>query len=147
MNDLQASIGVAQVARIEDFQRKRSEIAKIYMDELGHIDEITLPKARGNTRPAWHLFPLLISFEKFRINRDSFINALKSENIGTSVHFIPVHLHPFYQKRLGYRLGDLPHSEYLFQHEISLPIYPKMRLKDAIDVAAAIRKLLNYFRK
>lgn len=147
MNDLQASIGNVQAGKIEQFQRARENIVKIYEEELGKMEHITLPRQQKNTRHSWHLYPILLLHEKLNIDRSRFIEAMKAEKIGTSVHFIPLHLHPYYRDTYGYKKGDLPNAEHLFEHEISIPLYPKMTQEDVMDVAHAIKKLVRHFKK
>jgi dTDP-4-amino-4,6-dideoxygalactose transaminase len=148
MNDLQASIGNAQVDKIERFQKDRQGIAKVYTEEFGKYSDVILaPKEKKGVRSAWHLFPILLLFEKLNINRNKFIDALKAEKIGSSLHFIPIHVHPYYREKYGYKKEDFPNAQFAFEHEISLPIYPKMKLDDVMDVASAIKKLVTYFKK
>lgn len=148
MNDLQASIGNTQASKIERFQKDRENIAKIYTEEFEKISNIiVVPRERKGMRSAWHLFPILLIHEKLNIDRSKFIDALKSEKIGSSVHFIPIHIHPYYREKYGYKKGDFPNALYVFEHEISLPIYPKMTQDDAMDVAFAVKKLVEYFKK
>jgi dTDP-4-amino-4,6-dideoxygalactose transaminase len=148
MNDLQASIGYIQVDKIERFQKSRENIARIYTEELEKVANIiVVPRQKEDISSAWHLFPILLLYEKLNIDRNKFIEALKAEKIGTSVHFIPIHFHPFYRERYGYKKQDFPNAQYAFEHEISLAIYPKMTQDDAIDVISATKKLVNYFKK
>jgi dTDP-4-amino-4,6-dideoxygalactose transaminase len=98
-------------------------------------------------RSAWHLFPILLLHEKLNIDRNRFTEALKTEKIGSSVHFIPIHIHPYYIGKYGYRKDDFPNAQYIFEHEISLPIYPKMTQNDVMDVVLTIKKLVEYFKK
>jgi dTDP-4-amino-4,6-dideoxygalactose transaminase len=148
MNDLQASIGNTQANKIERFQKDRENIAKIYTEEFEKIsDTIIVPQEKKGMRSAWHLFPILLIHEKLNIDRNKFIDALKAEKIGSSVHFIPIHMHPYYREKYGYKKDDFPNALYVFEHEISLPIYPKMTQDDAMDVALAMKKLVKYFKK
>jgi dTDP-4-amino-4,6-dideoxygalactose transaminase len=148
MNDLQASIGNTQASKIERFQKDRENIAKIYTEEFEKISNIIIvPQEKKGMRSAWHLFPILLIHEKLNIDRNRFIDALKAEKIGSSVHFIPIHMHPYYREKYGYKKDDFPNALYVFEHEISLPIYPKMTQDDAMDVASAMKKLVKYFKK
>ena len=148
MNDLQASIGNIQIDKIERFQKDRERIAKVYIEEFEEYSEVIIPtREKKGMRSAWHLFPILLLYEKLNINRNKFIDALKAERIGTSVHFIPIHTHPYYQEKYGYKKEDFPNAQFAFEHEISLPIYPKMAQNDVMDVASAVKKLVKYFKK
>ncbi|UTB34120.1 MAG: DegT/DnrJ/EryC1/StrS family aminotransferase [Methanobacterium sp. ERen5] len=106
-----------------------------------------LPVDENYTNHAWHLYSIQLKTDMLKINRNDFIEALKSENIGTSVHFIPLHLHPYYKENYGFKLGDFPVAESVYNNEISLPIYPKMTDKDAKDVVSAVKKIINFYRK
>jgi dTDP-4-amino-4,6-dideoxygalactose transaminase len=148
MNDLQASIGNTQIDKIERFQKDRQNIAKVYAQEFEkYSDVIVGSREKKGIRSAWHLFPILLLYEKLNIDRNKFIEALKAEKIGTSVHFIPIHVHPYYKEKYGYKKEDFPNSQFAFEHEISLPIYPKMTQDDVMDVASAVKKLITYFKK
>jgi dTDP-4-amino-4,6-dideoxygalactose transaminase len=148
MNDLQASIGNIQIDKIERFQKDRQNIAKVYAQEFEkYSDVIVGPHEKKGISSAWHLFPILLLYEKLNIDRNKFIDALKAEKIGSSVHFIPIHIHPYYREKYGYKKEDFPNTQFAFEHEISLPIYPKMTQDDVMDVASAIKKLVTYFKK
>jgi dTDP-4-amino-4,6-dideoxygalactose transaminase len=148
MNDLQASIGNIQIDKIERFQKDRQNIAKVYAQEFEkYSDVIVGPHEKKGISSAWHLFPILLLYEKLNIDRNKFIDALRAENIGSSVHFIPIHIHPYYREKYGYKKEDFPNTQFAFEHEISLPIYPKMTQDDVMDVASAIKKLVTYFKK
>lgn len=143
MTDIQASIGIHQLKKADNMRNRREEIAKIYNDEFECIDELLIPMTKKHVKHAWHLYPLLIDINKLKINRTEFIEELKKQNIGTSVHFIPLHLHPFYRKTFGYKKSDFPNAEWVYEREISLPIYPRMTDEDAIDVVCAVKKIVS----
>jgi len=147
MTDIQASLGIHQLRKLEKFIKRKEEIARLYNRTLGQMPEIIIPKVKNNIRPAWYLYPILLNTDLLKIDRSNFIEALKAENIGTSVHFIPVHLHPYYKKTFGFKMGDFPNSEYVYERIISLPIHSSMTLKDAKDVITAIKKIINYYKK
>jgi dTDP-4-amino-4,6-dideoxygalactose transaminase len=100
-----------------------------------------------DVRHAWHLYVIQLDLERLTINRAQFIEALRAEKIGTSVHFIPVHLHPYYRQTFGYRKGDFPNAERAYERIVSLPLYPKMTEEDVRDVIAAIDKVVRTHRK
>jgi UDP-4-amino-4,6-dideoxy-N-acetyl-beta-L-altrosamine transaminase len=147
MTDIQASLGLHQLKKLNRFQKRREEIAKVYDGALSDLEEIKTPFVKSNIKHAWHLYVIKIVSEKLKINRDQFIEALKAENIGTSVHFIPVHLHPYYRDTYGFRRGDFPNAEYAFDRVISLPLFPKMNDEDVKDVIDAARKIIEYYKK
>jgi dTDP-4-amino-4,6-dideoxygalactose transaminase len=147
MMDIQAAIGIHQLKKAPEMQKRRAEIAKKYTKAFRDLPEIITPCTKKNVRHAWHLYPLLINNDLLSISRNEFIEALKSENIGTSVHFIPLHLHPYYRHKYGYKRGDFPVAESVFDHEISIPIYPTMTDEDVHDVIDAVKKLIAYYKK
>jgi len=147
MTDIQASLGLHQLEKLNRFQKRREEIAKVYDEAFSDLEEIETPFVKSNIKPAWHLYVIKIVSEKLKINRNQFIEALKAENIGTSVHFIPVHLHPYYRDTYGFKRGDFPNAEYAFERVISLPLFPKMNDEDVKDVIEAVRKIIEYYKK
>jgi UDP-4-amino-4,6-dideoxy-N-acetyl-beta-L-altrosamine transaminase len=145
MTDIQAAIGIHQLEKLEQRQKRREEIAKNYNEAFADVPEIFIPKVRKYIRHAWHLYPIQINTNLLRIDRARFIDALAAENIGTSVHFIPIHLHPYYRDRYKFKRGDFPNAEHVYDREVSLPIYPKMTDKDVKDVIAAVKKIIGYY--
>jgi len=139
MTDIQASIGLHQLAKIEEFLKIRLEYVNMYQEAFKELPEIITPKDTIPGRHAWHLYCILINTKT--INRDKFIERLKTEGIGTSVHFIPLHLHPFYRQRFGFKKGDFPNAEWVYEREISLPLHPKLTKKDVEDVILAVKKV------
>lgn len=145
--DVQAAMGIHQLKKLDAMQARRRELIKIYRDELSDLDGVVLPREKLGYRHAWHLFSALFESEKTGLNRDAIIENLKKMNIGTSVHFIPLHLHPFYQRTMGTRKGDLPVSESVYEREISLPLYPRMSDGDCLDVTWALKKIIKEARE
>ena len=111
------------------------------------MDAVEIPFVKPNIKHAWHLYVIKVVLEKLNIGRNQFIEALRKENIGTSVHFIPVHLHPYYRNTYGFKRGDFPNAEYIYDRVISLPLYPKMNDKDIRDVIEAVKKIVKHYRK
>ena len=143
MSDIQAAIGLHQLRRIEEFTRRRREIARRYDEAFGRLEAIVLPPRDGaRSEHIYHLYTIRLRLDRLRITRDRFIEALRAENVGTSVHFIPLHLHPFYRKELGFHRGAFPVAEAIFDSIVSVPIYPAMTDRDVDDVIAAVRKIV-----
>ncbi len=147
MTDIQASLGLHQLEKLNNFQKKRENIVKAYNEAFKDMKEITIPFVKNNIKHAWHLYVIKIVSEKLKINRNQFIEALKAENIGTSVHFIPAHLQPYYRDTFGFKKGDFPNAEYAFERVISLPLFPKMSDKDVKDVINSVKKIVEYYKK
>lgn len=147
MMDMQAAIGLVQLSKLDKFIETRQKYALYLTEKLSQFPELKLPVEKEGVRHVWHLYPIRVKADMLKINRDRFIEALAAENIGTSVHFIPLHLHPFYQKTFGYKRGDFPNAEHVYEGLISLPLYPKMSQRDLDGVVEAVTKIIRYYRK
>lgn len=147
MTDIQAALGLHQLAKLNDFQQKREEYVSMYDRAFGEMPEIETPKTRQYVKHAWHLYPILINSDFLKIDRGEFIEALKAENIGTSVHFIPLHLHPYYQQTFDLKRGDFPVTEQVYDCILSLPLYPKMTEDDVEDVIIAVKRVVGQNQK
>ncbi|MFW6065128.1 MAG: DegT/DnrJ/EryC1/StrS family aminotransferase, partial [Candidatus Natronoplasma sp.] len=145
MTDLQAALGLCQLEKFEEMQERRIEIADRYNRSFKNTDEIITPRVKKDVKHAWHLYPILINEELMDIGRDEFIPALKEENIGSSVHFIPVHMMSYYRNKYGYRPEDFPMAKKMYEREISIPLYPKMNDEDVEDVVEGVKKLVEYY--
>ena len=147
MMDIQASLGIHQLAKVDKFLTIRQKYAQMYHDAFSDIPGIKTPAPYDNGRHAWHLYVIQLDPDVLSIGRNQFIEALKAENIGTSVHFIPLHLHPYYRKTYGYKLGDYPRAERIYSNAISLPLFPKMTEEDVKDVINAVKKTAFTYHK
>jgi len=130
MTDVQAALGLAQLEKLEWMCEQRKSIAEKYIEAFKDIPEINLIELKEERTNSWHLFPILLKLEALKIDRKLFIEMLKERGIGTSVHFIPLYRHPFYKKNFSFDAKDFPNSEWFFEREISLPIYPSMSEQD-----------------
>jgi perosamine synthetase len=139
MPDLLAALGVAQLGKAKDFHQRRCAIASRYLRAFAEIPELQLPpQTEDHTSHSWHLFILRLVTEDLNIGRNAFVEQLKQLGIGTSVHFIPLHLHPFYRQRYGYAPGDMPQAEDAYSRCLSLPIFPDMTEADVERVIASV---------
>lgn len=141
LTDLQAALGLVQLTKCDALRDARAEIAERYNDAFGQIPALELPAAPPDRESSWHLYILRLNLERLKIDRNAFVNELRSRGIGTSVHFIPLNLHPFYQTAYGYRPGDCPVAEAEFARCISLPIYPTMdeaAVRQVIDAVSEV---------
>jgi dTDP-4-amino-4,6-dideoxygalactose transaminase len=145
MSDLQAAIGIHQLRKLEHFLVRRTEIAAQYNKAFESMDAIDLPEVKPYVRHAWNLFPILINADRLTIDRARFIEELHRRNVGSNVHFIPIHLHPFYRDLFGNQEGRYPISEWIYYREVSLPIYPRMTDRDVQDVVEAVADVLEKF--
>lgn len=140
--DIQAALGLVQLKKIGLFLEKRRWIAKLYNQLLDNMDGIKIPYIPKNDEPIWHLYVIEVE-EKSGVSRDEFIDRLHRQGIGTSVHFIPQHMQPYYQKKFNFQPSDFPISYEVFQRVVSLPLYTKMTEDDVSRVAGAIKKVLG----
>jgi len=145
MTDIQASIGLHQLKRIDKNWERRKQIWDKYNDAFKGLP-VNIPNPfEKDTRHALHLYTLILDIDNLKTNRDGIIDALYKENIGTGVHFIAIHLHPYYKEKYKFRRGDFPVSEFISDRTISLPFSAKLTDKDAEDVIAAVKKVINYY--
>ena len=148
MLDLEAAIGLHQFAQLEKFNTRRAGLARNYDRLLADIPEIRpLGIPLYPHRHAWHLYIVRLEIEALTIDRDRFLLALRDENIGTGLHFPAVHLQHFYREKYGYRPGMLPNAEWNSERLFSLPLYPLLEEKDQEDVAEALRKTIERYRR
>lgn len=147
MTDLQAALGIHQLKKLDSFNKTRTKIAERYTNAFREIDEIDLPEVKSYVQHAWHLYPILINLDKLTIDRAAFIEELRNRNIGTTVNFIPIHLHPFYKNLYGEQEGRYPITEWIYYREITLPIYPRMTDQDVDDVIEAVADVITKFRR
>lgn len=141
MTDLAAALGICQLRRLEAFNRRRRELCALYDARLGDCPAVRLPAVRDDVESAYHLYPVRLDLDRLTIDRARFMEALKAENIGASVHFVPVPMHPFYRDRFGFTPGMFPVTEAAYAGLVSLPLYPAMDDADVEDAAAAVLKI------
>ena len=143
LTDMAAALGSVQLGKCDRFCASRRSIAQRYREAFAEYPELQLPPlAEHEEDHAWHLFILRIRPELLSITRNEFINELKSRGIGTSVHFIPLHLHPYYAQTYGWRRGELPNAEDSYSRAISLPIFPDMTEEQMERVIAAVKQIV-----
>lgn len=145
MTDIEAAIGLVQLGKCDELCAARQAIAERYHAGFGDISGLQLPPSRVDCKSSWHLYILRLRAERLSIDRDRFVTELNRRGIGTSVHFIPLHLHPFYQKQFGYRPGDLPAAEAEYRRAFSLPIYPGMTEAEIKAVIMIVSEVATEF--
>ena len=146
LTDLQCALGLSQLARLDQYLKRRAEIAQRYRSELGGLPGLTLPTVAPHVRHGWHIFPVLLELPRLSADRRTILAALWAENIGAAVHYVPVYWHPYYQAR-GYRRGLCPRAESAFERLLTLPLFPAMTERDVDDVLVAVRKVLTHYRR
>lgn len=142
MTDIQAAIGLHQLARLESFWARRRDIAQRYNAAFSEMLECEIPTERAGVEHAWHLYILRLNASSFGIPRDRLIEELRARNVASSVHFIPIHLHPYYRDKYGYQPTDLPVAYREYQRMVSLPLYPRMSDRDVNDVIESVSEIL-----
>jgi dTDP-4-amino-4,6-dideoxygalactose transaminase len=147
LTDIQAALGLQQLRKLARFQSRREEIVRRYTEAFAQLDELAVPVERKDVEHSWHLYVIRLNLERLRITRDEFIEELKERRIGTSVHFIPVHTHPYYRDRYGFKPEDFPVSFREFQRIISLPLNPRISDGDVEDVIEAVSDVANKFKR
>ena len=147
LTDVAAALGRRQLARMTEFHRRREEIACAYSAAFGDVDTCVIPRDVGLGTHAWHLYILELNLDALAIGRDEILERLRQRGVGTSVHFIPLNLHPVYQHRYGYRPGQFPTAEAAFARACSLPIYPGMTDGEVEHVVESVRTTLRESRR
>ncbi len=147
MTDLQASLGIHQLARVEDNLKIRERHFAAYTDAFGELPSLITPVEQRGIRHARHLYTLLLDLERLQIDRGQFVQALQAENIGTGIHFTALHLHRFYRERFGYKEGDYPNAEWVGERTLSLPLSAKLTDADVNDVIAAVIRIASYYSR
>jgi perosamine synthetase len=143
--DIVCSLGIEQLKRLEANLARRREIAARYTAAFRQVRGVIPPVVRDDAIPAWHLYPIRLELEKLTTDRAEIFRALRAENIGVNVHYIPVHYHPYYRERFGSRTGEFPVAEDAYERLISLPMFHSMTNADVDDVICAVRKVLGYY--
>jgi perosamine synthetase len=145
--DIACALGLEQLKRLDANLMRRREIAAAYTTALRKIPGVIPPAVRVDVNPAWHLYPIRLELEKLTADRAQIFSALRAENIGVNVHYIPVHLHPYYRERFGYKSGEFPVAEDAYARLISLPMFHAMSDRDVADVIEAVRKVLGHYSR
>jgi perosamine synthetase len=142
LTDIAAGLGLAQLRKLDAMWARRVAIRARYDAAFADLAELERPSSSPSNQHAWHLYMLRLRLDRVRIDRAAFITELKRRNIGASVHFIPLHTHPYYRDTFGYKPEDFPVAWGEYQREVSLPIYSKMSDADVDDVIAAVRDIV-----
>ncbi|KGE18059.1 UDP-4-amino-4,6-dideoxy-N-acetyl-beta-L-altrosamine transaminase [Paenibacillus wynnii] len=146
ITDIQAALGISQLKKIDQFIDLRKKYAAMYNEAFQHTNTIQIPYQSSEGDSSWHLYIISLNLEQLRGSRKNVFEALLKENIGVNVHYIPVHLLPYYQE-LGYPQGICPKAEQLYNRMITLPLFHGMSEQDVYDVIRAVNKVLDYYSK
>tara|TARA_Y100000590_G_scaffold190596_1_gene216932 strand:+ start:1136 stop:2287 length:1152 start_codon:yes stop_codon:yes gene_type:complete len=143
ISDIHCALGISQLKKLELFVKKRKLIAKKYDFAFKNIKNLKIPKILHNVSHAYHLYPVRINFKKFDINKNLFFKNLKKRKINLQVHYIPIHLQPYYKKKFKFRKGDFPVAENFYEEQVSLPIYYSLKNKEVNYIIKQIKNLLK----
>jgi len=147
LTDLGCALGLSQLERLEANLARRRQMARQYDAAFANMPEIITPIERAEMASAWHLYPIRLDMEQLRATRAEIFTALRAENIGVNVHYIPVHYHPYYRKRFGHQRGEYPIAEAAYESLITLPLFHTMTAQDVTDVLEAVEKVMTYYRR
>ena len=147
LTDIASAIGIHQLRKSDLFHRRRSELAGLYHESLKEVEEIILPQVQPNRIHSWHLYVIRLKLDRLKIDRARFITELTQRGVGTSVHWLPLHMHPYYRETYGYASEDLPVACSLYPAIITLPIYPDMTGEDVSYVCGAIKDIIALNRR
>jgi dTDP-4-amino-4,6-dideoxygalactose transaminase len=143
MMDIQAALGIHQLPRVDKNWNRRKEIWDRYNEAFSHLPVMTPLPTESDVRHSHHLYTLLLDIERMNLTRDQFLQEMKRHNIGVGVHYIALHLHPFYQENFNYRGGDFPNAEWISDRTVSIPLSAKLSDEDVEDVIDAVRNILE----
>lgn len=142
ITDFQCALGLSQFKKLDKFIKRRREIVENYNQAFENIEEIITPSERDYVKSAWHIYPIQLR----SLDRQKVFAALQKEGLGVQVHYMPLHLHPFYKKQFGYKTGDFPIAEKYYQRAITLPLFPKMTNKNIEDVIRSVKRVINFYK-
>lgn len=145
MTDMHAALGLSQISRINQIFIKRKKIADKYNDSFKDLPITSLYESSDGSKHGLCFYAVLLNLNKLNVDRNEIQKALLAENIGTAVHFYPMHLQPYYAKKYGYKKGDFPHAEEFYRRTLSLPMATSMTEKDVDDVIKAFHKVVNAY--
>ncbi len=147
LTDVAAALGIHQLARAEEMRRQRETVAHAFLEGLAGVDELELPRLAPDRVHSWHLFQIRLRLERLTIDRDRFLEELRARGVGFSVHWRPLHLHPYYQETYGWRPEHLPVATEVWRRTVSLPIYPAMTAGERDAVVTTVREICRRFRR
>ncbi|MGK9476882.1 UDP-4-amino-4,6-dideoxy-N-acetyl-beta-L-altrosamine transaminase [Melioribacter sp. OK-6-Me] len=146
ITDFQCALGISQLKKLDSFVVERRKIAKYYDAFFKNDDRFIIPHVNKDSNHAYHLYPLQIKFDELKISKKSFFEKMREKKIFLQVHYIPVHLQPFYKKRFGFKEGDYPEAELFYKREISIPIYPGLNEEDLNYITKSIASTLDLMK-
>ncbi len=143
ITDFQCALGISQLNKLDSFVKRRREIARFYDNTFGGNEFMQIPEQTENGNHSYHLYPLRIKHSKLKLTKKELFSSLREKGIFGQVHYIPVHLQPYYKNNFGFKEGDYPESEKFYSEEISLPVYPALTDKDLEYIAGTVLDVVN----
>ena len=147
MTDIAAAMGIHQLARAESMRQARASLAAAYREQLGRLDQIDVPPWPAQRLHAWHLFPIRLKLDRLTVDRSAFMDELQKAGVGCSVHWRPLHLHPYYRQHFGWDPRDLPVATREWERLVSLPLFPSMTLEEHAHVVRTVAGLCSTHAK
>ena len=147
LTDMAAALGIHQLARAEEMRKDRERLAMRYLEAFSSLEELELPPVPGDRIHSWHLFPVKLRLAKLEIDRNGFIAELKEAGVGCSVHWRPLHLHPYYAETFGWKAEDLPAASAVWERIVTLPLFPAMTESEHEYVVAVIQRICERYRR
>jgi dTDP-4-amino-4,6-dideoxygalactose transaminase len=145
MTDIAAALGLPQLAKLEERWPRREHIWLQYNEQLKELPLVLPPDTEPQSRHAYHLYTPLLMLEELRVGRAEIIAALKAENIGVGIHYVPVHQQSYYRRRFGFKDSDFPNATFVGERTFSLPLSPAMSEQDVTDVVTALTRVCRYY--
>ena len=142
MTDIAAAIGIHQLRRVDELHQKRRDVVALYAQHLAEVEELILPSELPNRIHSWHLYAVRLKVERLKVDRAQVIQQLKERGIGTSVHWMPLHMHPYYRQKYGYKPEDFPVAAGLYPQLITLPLYPDMKQEEVGYVCDNLKAII-----
>jgi dTDP-4-amino-4,6-dideoxygalactose transaminase len=142
MTDMQAAIGLHQLPRVDSYWKRRGEIWKAYNDSFKNLPVFTPSIVARETKHAYHLYTLLLDTDNLHMSRDDFLDEMTKRNIGVGVHYVALHVQPYYKSNFNYKIGDFPNAEWISARTVSLPLSAKLSTQDVNDVIDSVSSIL-----
>jgi len=142
LTDIAAAIGVQQLRKADQLHQRRTQWAQLYSELLADVEELVLPRTMPNRIHSWHLYSIRLRSSAHGADRATAISELKDAGIGASVHWMPLHLHPYYRETLGYKPADCPRAATIYPELVSLPLYPDLTAEDIEHICFTLKEII-----
>lgn len=147
ITDLQCALGLSQLKKLDQFIARRREIVARYNKGFNGMEELITPQEALYARSSYHIYVVQLQLDKFQVGRREIFNALRAKGIGVQVHYMPLHLHPYYARTFGYKKGDFPRAEAYYERALTLPLFPKMSDQDVERVISTFKEVIKQYAK